>query len=220
MALAFEDELSAGYSHMRDDDPKSLNDDYVRTFTISSAMSPALPYEEFEITMRNVGVVTDFLFKQNVRAALEIPLKGFGGGFDISQSASGIMPFIAGGVGITPLLPYLPQLDIARVKLYWTINIQDIGLVNDTFKNYRSLASSTTLFLSGIRDSTSPETASILAELGRSQASMVTRRMIAPDIETVRHLASKWYICTGNALRRSLLLWLSGKEVIFEDFDY
>lgn len=28
VALAFEDELSVGYGHMRDDDPKSLNDDY------------------------------------------------------------------------------------------------------------------------------------------------------------------------------------------------
>lgn len=28
VALVFEDELSVGYSHMRDDDPKSLNDDY------------------------------------------------------------------------------------------------------------------------------------------------------------------------------------------------
>ena len=28
VALAFEDELSVGYSHMRDDDPQSLNDDY------------------------------------------------------------------------------------------------------------------------------------------------------------------------------------------------
>lgn len=28
VALAFEDQLSVGYSHMRDDDPQSLNDDY------------------------------------------------------------------------------------------------------------------------------------------------------------------------------------------------
>ena len=33
MALAFEDELSLGYSHMRDDDPKSLNDDYGTYFS-------------------------------------------------------------------------------------------------------------------------------------------------------------------------------------------
>lgn len=220
VALAFEDELSAGYSHMRDDDPKSLNDDYVRTFTVSSALSQGLPHDEFEITMRNVGVVTDFLFKQNVRAALEIPLKGFGGGFDISQSVSGILPFVAGGIGITPLLPYLPQLDIARLRLYWTVNIRDYGLVNDTFKNNRSLASSTTLFLSGIGDSTNAENTSILAELERSQATVVTRRMIASDIESVQNLSSKWYVCTGNELRRSLLLWLSGKEVTFEEFDY
>ena len=77
VALAFEDELSAGYSHMRDDDPKSLNDDYVRTFTVSSTAGQGLRYDEFEITMRNVGVVTNFLFRQNVRAGLEIPLKGF-----------------------------------------------------------------------------------------------------------------------------------------------
>ena len=28
VALSFQDELSVGYNHMRDDDPKSLNDDY------------------------------------------------------------------------------------------------------------------------------------------------------------------------------------------------
>lgn len=38
VAFAFEDELSLGYSHMRDDDPKSLNDDYIRTFTVSSSL--------------------------------------------------------------------------------------------------------------------------------------------------------------------------------------
>ncbi len=43
VALAFEDELGAGYSHMRDDDPRSLNDDYVRTFTVSSPTGGLLP---------------------------------------------------------------------------------------------------------------------------------------------------------------------------------
>lgn len=33
VALSFADELDIGYSHMRDDDPKSLNDDFLRTFT-------------------------------------------------------------------------------------------------------------------------------------------------------------------------------------------
>lgn len=85
VALAFEDELSLGYSHMREDDPRSLNDDYVRTFTVSSSPRASLPNGEFEITIRNVGEVTAFLFKQNIRAGLEIPLKGFGGVFAINQ---------------------------------------------------------------------------------------------------------------------------------------
>lgn len=104
VALAFEDELSVGYSHMRDDDPKSLNDDYVRTFTVSSSPGE-FPEDEFEITISNVGTVTNFLFRHNVRAGLEVPLKGFGGSFTIQQDPNDIVPFVAGGMGITPLLP-------------------------------------------------------------------------------------------------------------------
>jgi len=85
VALVFEHELSSGYSHMRDDDPRSLNDDYIRTFTVSSSPHGKLPRGEFEITIRSVGVVTTFLFKQNIRAGLEIPLRGFGGCFSIHQ---------------------------------------------------------------------------------------------------------------------------------------
>ena len=166
--------------------------------------------------MRNVGVVTNFLFKQNVRAGLEIPLKGFGGSFNILQPDGGLLPFVAGGIGITPLLPYLPQLDITRLRLFWTISIQDIDLVIDIFKTNPSLPNSTTLFLSG-RDI---EKTLGTTELERSQASIIVRRMMASDVQGLQNLSSRWYICTGKPLRQSLLLWLSGKEVVFEDFDY
>ena len=218
VALAFEDELSAGYSHMRDDDPKSLNDDYVRTFTVSSAMGQNLPDDEFEITMRNVGVVSGFLFRQQVRAGLEVPLKGFGGTFKISQPPGEIVAFIAGGVGITPLLASLPRLDMNRMKIFWTVNIHDIGLVTDTFRRNPLMDASTTLFVSGIKDHINTQSKSSLSELERSKASLVTRRMIASDVQA--ELASKWYVCTGKALRQSILLWLSGKEVVYEDFNY
>ena len=220
VALAFEDELSAGYSHMRDDDPKSLNDDYVRTFTVSSSMGQDLPDDEFEITMRNVGEVTRFLFRQQVRSGLEVPLKGFGGAFNIKQVPTEMVPFVAGGIGITPILAYLPHLDLSRARLFWTINVQDIGLVVDTFKRHSALAPSTTLYISGIKDHINMEAKAAMAELERSQASMVTRRMEASDIQGVQNLASTWYICTSTALRKSLLTWLSGKHVEFEDFDY
>lgn len=35
--FSFKEDLDMGYSHMRDDDPTSLNDDYIRTFTVSSS---------------------------------------------------------------------------------------------------------------------------------------------------------------------------------------
>ena len=56
-AMCFIDEFDLGYSHMRDEDPLSLNDDYVRTFTVSSGQD-ALPENEFELTIRNVGKVS------------------------------------------------------------------------------------------------------------------------------------------------------------------
>jgi len=83
VTLAFDEELDYGYSHMRDDDPRSLNDDFLRTFTVSSKPSDN---GEFEITIRNVGTVTDFLFHTNPKAGLEIPIRGFGGNFFIEQN--------------------------------------------------------------------------------------------------------------------------------------
>ena len=220
VALAFEDELSAGYSHMRDDDPKSLNDDYVRTFTVSSSAGRDLPDDEFDITIRNVGEVTRFLFRQEVRSGLEVPLKGFGGSFRIKQLPNEINPLVAGGIGITPMLAYLPCLDLRRIRLFWTVNVQDTGLVVDTLKRYPAIASYTTLFISGIKDDTNVTAKSAVTELERSQASVLTRRIIASDIEAQQNLSSTFYICTGTALRRSLLSWLPGKHVIFEDFNY
>lgn len=78
ITLDFSSHLNIGYSHMRDDDPRSLNDDFVRTFTISGFYQQQQHQQdqqkeealgecggdEFEITIRKVGggVVTNFLF--------------------------------------------------------------------------------------------------------------------------------------------------------------
>lgn len=221
VALAFEDELSAGYSHMRDDDPKSLNDDYVRTFTVSSSMTgQGYHHNEFEITMRNVGEVTRFLFRQEIRSGLEIPLRGFGGTFTISQSSTETVQCVAGGIGITPILAYLPHLDLEHLKLYWTINVQDINLVVDTFRQHPALAPSTSLFISGIVEDNNVEAKAVVTELERSRASVSTRRMEASDLQGEQDSSSTWYICTSTAFRQALLAWLSGKHVVFEDFNY
>ena len=226
VALAFEDELSVGWSHMRDDDPKSLNDDYVRTFTVSSApggsLSPGgkILDEEFEITIRNVGVVTNFMFRQNIRAGLEVPLKGFGGSFSIAQGPNELVPFVAGGIGITPLLAHLPHLDPNCVRLFWAVNTRDIDLVSDTFSRCPALAQFTRLFMSRLDEFSDSENKGIVEKVELSRAHVYTRRMIASDVEGAQDLSSTWYLCAGTALRKSILAWLPGKKVLYEDFNY
>ncbi|KAI4156436.1 MAG: hypothetical protein L6R39_001107 [Caloplaca ligustica] len=221
VALAFEDELGTGYSHMRDDDPMSLNDDLIRTFTVSSSMQGNLPQDEFEITIRNVGKVTKFLFRQNVKAGIEVPIQGFAGTFVIRQPDGEVVPFVAGGIGITPLLAQLPDLDLGRIKLLWTINNKDIGLVLDSFDRCPQLARSTTVFVSGAADAAvRGQELQTMPRLEQYGAQVLPRRMVGSDIQGLQGLSTTWYICAGSALRQALLSWLPGKKVVYEDFDY
>jgi ferredoxin-NADP reductase len=213
VALSFQDELDAGYSHMREDDPKSLNDDFLRTFTVSSRRD-ALAGDEFEITIRKVGAVTDFLFKYNLRVDLEVPLMGFGGEFFLNQAAGENISFVAAGVGITPLLPQAQDLDLARFRLYWTIRADDLELVRGTFERIPGLAKSTELFVTGSAQMTSDEWKTLEAS-----GAVLQKRRIAKD-DIVGSSVARWYLCTGAGLRDAVLGWLEGQTVLYEDFNY
>jgi NAD(P)H-flavin reductase len=212
VALSFQDELDIGYSHMRDDDPKSLNDDFLRTFTVSSRQD-TLP-GEFEITIRKVGPVTEHLFRHNVRADLEVPLQGFGGEFFLQQGEGEKISYIAGGVGITPLLAQAQDLDLKRVQLYWTLKGDDVALANDTFERIPGLAASTQLFITGRVNEDSDE----WKKLAASGAVLEKRRILKDDISA--DPAARWYLCAGPELRNTLLGWLEGKTALYEDFNY
>ncbi|KAE8453271.1 hypothetical protein EG329_011338 [Mollisiaceae sp. DMI_Dod_QoI] len=200
VALSFAEELDIGYSHMRDDDPKSLNDDFLRTFTVSSRQGEPSP-DQFEITIRKVGPVTDLLFRHNVRSGLEVPLQGFGGEFFIKQDNQKIA-FIAGGVGITPLLAQAEDLDLEQVQLYWTIRGDDVPLAIDIFERIPGLAKATKLFVTGKVN----EESEAWQKLSTSGASIEKRRITKDDI--AEDTASRWYLCTGAPLRKTLLEWL------------
>jgi predicted pyridoxine 5'-phosphate oxidase superfamily flavin-nucleotide-binding protein len=217
-ALSFYDELYMGYSHMRDDDPKSLNDDFLRTFTVSSHHGEGLHGEEFEMTIRNVGHVTSFLMRQNERSNLEIPLRGFAGDFFIKQKPEGLTPFIAGGIGITPLISQLLDLDVSRLRLFWTLAVKDIGLVQDTFKRFPALPKSTALFLTGDGSHLPAVEKNKLKQVSDSGAKVEKRRMLVGDLAGLD--VEEWYLCTGPALRKMIQGWLPGKKTIYENFDY
>lgn len=218
VALSFEDELGMGYSHMRDDDPRSLNDDFVRTFTVSSPRGRHVPDNEFEITVRNVGVATDFLFRHNVRSGLELPLNGFGGSFALPVDK--FSSFVAGGIGITPLLAQAAVLESSHVRLFWMINLRDINLVVDTFEQYPWLAVWAKVFVSGVNDEIQSELSKAFGKIEEFGSSIFRRRLLASDLSADPDTSSTWYLCTGTEVRKTLLDWLFGKTVIYEDFNY
>lgn len=218
--FSFKDELDMGYSHMRDDDPLSLNDDYIRTFTVSSFPGmKSLADDEFEITVRKNRNVTTHLFQWNPRTQLEVPMLGFGGSFKIetSHTNNDVVPFIAGGIGITPLLGQLPGLDISRLRLFWTISASDIGTAKDVFQQFPDLTNSTTLFITQVGKIDDANLRN-LEDLEAAGAVIERRRINAMDLKRIS--ADTFYLCSGRALQTSVLEWLKGENVVYEDFTY
>lgn len=219
IAMDFKEELDIGYEHMCDDEPTSINDDFIRTFTISSAPQARGGLDDqFQITIRTVGPATRLLFRQNDRAGFEVPILGVGGDFKIAQKEQGVTPFIAGGVGITPLLGQLGSLVISpeRLKLIWTIRRADAAFVLDVLHHRPELARCTDVYLTGAEPLA--EESRYLTDLEGLGVGIAKRRLAKSDVDAVE--AGTWYLCAGKLLRRYMLSCLEGKTVLFESFDY
>ncbi|WPG99045.1 Hypothetical protein R9X50_00185000 [Acrodontium crateriforme] len=223
----FSRHLDMGYRHMANEDPQSINDDYVRTFTVSNAPASIpdpvrrMKDDEFEITIRKVGTVTNFLFQHDGREgdhrklqAIDVGVKGFGGEFEVTQKhESDSAAFIAAGVGITPLLPSLSTLDYSLLTVFWTIRKDDVGLVLDVLKQHPNLGSRLVVFITN--ESVESDDVQKIKEFG---AKVQLRRLKQTDLQDVK--VKKYYLCTGVPMRKQLMEWLDGKKLIFEDFNF
>lgn len=222
VTMDFSKELDMGYSHMRDDDPTSLNDDYLRTFTVSSVPgSLGVHGEEFEVTLRKVGSVTKWLEWQH-QGMLEVGIRGFGGEFVFDQTDNKTVGFIAAGIGITPLLGQMGSLDVSKVKVLWSLGIKDVGLAVDIFTQYPSLKDAVTLFLTGDESllEQRPNEKQKLKELKALGSHLERRRLQKADLVKVDLSVDKWYLCTAPALRKTVQDWLPGKAIVYENFNY
>jgi len=119
--LDFSAEKTAGYRHMADEAPQSLNDDYIRSWTISSipdldANGNYTKSTKFSCTIKNKygGAVSPLLHRwarKRHNTDLEIKFVGVEGAFtcfdDHNQLSHDKLLFIAGGTGITPFMTML-----------------------------------------------------------------------------------------------------------------
>ncbi|KYK55022.1 hypothetical protein DCS_06983 [Drechmeria coniospora] len=218
LTLDFEPELGVGYSHMRDDDPQSLNDDLVRTFTISSSPSSS---GRVELTVRRHGPATNLLWRHDTRVPLSIAVLGFGGeeAFRMPTTTGGAQPvFVAGGVGVTPLLAQASAVLDAAVDLrvLWSLRHEDLALAVRAFEDIPGLAAVTSLYVTG-RDGDE----NLLKKLQALGAARVERRRLGKgDVDELKGAERKFYLCAGPALLRLLDGWLDGEKVVREDFGY
>lgn len=224
--LSFAEQLDQGWSHMRDEDPRSLNDDYIRTFTISSSPDASVDGAlEFELTIRNVGRATNYLFHQKANGTLSLPLCGFGGKFHF-EDHRGPVAFVASGIGITPLLGQassLTKTQINNLQVLWSIRIDDVELALDTLSKYPELIICTKLFLTGHESYLEQEAGknTLINKLVDTDVSITRRRLQESDLVELRSEAeTHWYMCVGSALKALILEWLAGRNVQYEDFGY
>ena len=115
--------LDTGYRHMDEANPQMVNEDYVRTWTLSSV--PAFNAEKnmfrsanrVAVTVKRQpgGIISNFLHEhagQLIEQNLAVDFKGAGAGFScftpsLKEGALSVpskMLWIAGGVGITPFM--------------------------------------------------------------------------------------------------------------------
>lgn len=211
----FEPELGMGYAHMNDDDPQSLNEDYKRTFTISSVPGDG---RTLEITAKRHGAATAFLSKHVLRVPLELTVLGFGGLEAFRMDPSRESVFVAGGVGITPLLAQAPAIltrrERDRLSVLWSLRREDVNLAVDSFARCEGLAEVTRVFLTGRGDGTEGER---LAGMG---ARVEERRLAEDDLEPWKGRKLPFYACASGLLLASVQGWLEGENIVWEEFAY
>ncbi|KAM7199631.1 hypothetical protein V8F33_004283 [Rhypophila sp. PSN 637] len=227
VTLDFSGELDQGWSHMREDDPQSLNDDFVRTFTVSNCLPEEMEEvtgeeTELEITVRRHGPTTGFLWDYKFRVPLELPVLGFGGedSFRIpTATGGGRSVFVAGGVGITPLLAQAPGLIKADVDfiLLWSLRSEDLGVVVDSLQRIPGLAQRTRLFVTGVEAENAIEMVKGLGARATFQ-----RRLLQQDVLAVKEgqKGTKYYLCASPAMQTILEGWLQGEDFVSESFGY
>ncbi|RYP22906.1 hypothetical protein DL767_008954 [Monosporascus sp. MG133] len=238
ITLDFSDQLDAGYNHMRDEDPQCLNDDFVRTFTISNAPPRGEEHvkegTELQITARKHGPATALLQRQDLRVPLDVSVLGFGGEERFRIPAGGgqhqkVPVFIAGGVGITPLLAQAPGIlgdgglkRASELALLWSVRAEDIPFAAKVLERIPGLANRTRLFITGAETVLSRTQQEMVKNMEEKGARIEVRRIGEVDVLGSGIAAGdrKFFVCAGPEMQKVVLRWLEHEDAVTESFNY
>ncbi len=226
----FSEILDVGYNHMNEANPQTVNEDYVRTWTLSSAprfdtkTSAFHETDQVSVTIkRQAGGLISNVLHDNcdslITQKLPIAFKGTGAGFTcFSATSEGTLPsipphmlWIAGGVGITPFMAMWDGI-VEIAKAHQSQVSTDIVLLfsgrDDDINILTHFASQTSPLLKHVRlRIVSFQTNARLTQDGLHRALSGNarrheeRRMQIDDIQSVAQLKDREvYICGPDAL--------------------
>ncbi|KIL87171.1 hypothetical protein FAVG1_09725 [Fusarium avenaceum] len=218
----FYNHLHAGYKHMNNDNPQSLNDDFVRTFTVSNVYAGD---GTVVITAKRHGPATNLLWKHPLDRTLKIAVMGFGGKESFQMVKGRKSVFVAGGVGITPMLAQALSImegeNGKKVKVLWSLRAEDLLLAEDSFKSIHGLAAATKLFVTGkISTPGGGQEHDVVERLRDLGAEVKIRRMLEDDFSCHKGNGTKFYLCAAPQLLGNLTKWLAEEDIVWEDFGY
>ena len=135
----FSDHFDGTYRHMDEANPQAVNDDYLRTWTLSSAPNGpsgnTMSRVDITVKRQSGGVVSSYLHTL-ATPGMQVRFSGTGAGFScFSQADDGSlavpqhMLWMAGGVGITPFMAMWDALQQWRAGLPNDHTPTDIVLV-------------------------------------------------------------------------------------------
>jgi ferredoxin-NADP reductase len=161
--LDFSAENSHHYQHMADDAPQSLNDDFVRSWTISSipeidGAGEYLLSTRFSCTIKNKygGAISPMLHRwgrRKQKGHLEIKFIGVEGAFTCFEEKHQLkqekLLFLAGGVGITPFMTMLEVIRARKVKADIVLLLSARGEEGNLAKRFQEAGIKTIIFDTG-----------------------------------------------------------------------
>jgi ferredoxin-NADP reductase len=184
---------------MNDRHPRSLNDDLVRTFTVSKIAGDG---RQFSITVKKSGIVSSYLHSLKITAEpMQLTVKGVGGTFSCFENGRALprMVWVAGGVGLTPFLAMHRALrtsgePMPRIDVLFACRDDEIDLIRE-MKDLRVQVFDST------RTTASPADGSLEVH---------ARRMGAGDLTPLVDDGATVFVCGPPSLTSHAAWWLDG----------